>query len=66
MAHRENIDHGYIRLTLSPSERIALQHIIDKICRDKSLTTLHQYTQAGQFHQLLDEHREDGTKRIAL
>lgn len=41
-------------------------HIIDKISRDKLLTTLHEYMLAGNFIQLLGNDREDGDYRLSL
>lgn len=64
MAHRENLPNGKTRITLSISERLALKAIIDKISRDKSMTELWQYRQAGSFDQLLDNDRETGDYKI--
>lgn len=66
MAGRENLDNGKIRLTLSMSEQIILAQIIDKISRDKTLTSLYEYKQAGAFHSLLELDLADGTYRIPL
>lgn len=65
MAKLEN-ETTKVTLTLSKSEALALREIINKISRDKSLTTLDEYRRAGQFIQLLDHNRESGEYRISL
>lgn len=60
MAYRENLPYGKTRFTFTISERLALKAIIDKISRDKSMTELWQYVQAGAFAQLLENDRGSG------
>ena len=60
MAERQNLPNGDIQFTFSISEMLALRSIIGKISRDKSLTELWEYVQAGNFVQLFDAERESG------
>lgn len=64
MAQRENLPTGDVSFTFSLSEMLALRAIVEKISRDKSLTELWQYVQAGNFAQLLDPDRKSGEYRI--
>lgn len=65
MATRENLESGgKTRFTFSIAEMLALKAIVDKISRDKSMTELWQYVQAGNFSQLLELERPSGEYRI--
>lgn len=67
MAHRENATGagGLTTFTFSMAEMLALKGIIDKISRDKSMTELWQYQQAGNFAQLFELDRPSGDYRIS-
>ena len=66
MAYRENLPYGHARFTFNTSEMLALKAIIDKISRDKSLTSHHEYLTAGRFSQLFEHGRETGTRDFDL
>lgn len=66
MAKRENHSTGGLTtFTFSIAEMLALKAIIEKISRDKAMTELWQYRQAGNFAQLFDLDRESGDYRIS-